>query len=199
VGRTRVLLGRPLGGGPLARIWWVVLIRAAVAIGFGVAALIWPWHTSVALVGLFGAYALLDGSMDLLATARRGGLGRHWWLTLAGATSIAAGAFAFSRPREMALVLVAVLGAWLIVRGIIEVLAGLFADADAGAEGGEDRRDWRMVLSGVMSALFGAGVIAVPRVAALSLFWALGAWAILHGLLMVAFALRLRRLRRLSS
>jgi uncharacterized membrane protein HdeD (DUF308 family) len=50
-------------------------------------------------------------------------------------------------------------------------------------------------MDGLMSALFGVGLIAVPRIGALGLIWALGGWAILHGLLMIPFALKLRRVR----
>jgi uncharacterized membrane protein HdeD (DUF308 family) len=44
-----------------------------------------------------------------------------------------------------------------------------------------------------MSALFGLGLVAAPRAGALGLMWAIGAWAVAPGGLMIPFALSLRR------
>ena len=54
---ARIRLGRPLGDGPLARIWWVVLLRAIVAIAFGLVVIVWRHHAAVAMVTAFGVYA----------------------------------------------------------------------------------------------------------------------------------------------
>lgn len=187
VRRVRLRLGRPMIEGELARIWWIVLLRAIAAVAFGALALVWPTHTARVLVALFGAYALVDGAAGLVMSARGRGLNAHAWLSLMSAVSLTAGVFALSQPRRAALVVVAVMGAWLIARGFSEILG------EASVRAGQ-RRDWVLILNGSMSALFGIGVIAVPRAGGLGLIWALGAWAILHGLMMSNFALRLGRL-----
>jgi uncharacterized membrane protein HdeD (DUF308 family) len=187
--RATFRLGRPILQDGMARMWWAVLIRAGASVLFGLVTLAWPKHTAFALITLFGAYALIDGFIALIISVRREGLPTRWWLALGGATSIAAGLFALARPVLMVLVLIAVMGAWLILRGITEVLGhASFADE----AGRRKRRHWSAYLNGAMSALFGVGLIAAPRIGALALMWAIGTWAVLHGLLMIPFALRLR-------
>jgi uncharacterized membrane protein HdeD (DUF308 family) len=175
-----------------------VLLRAIAAVAFGVLIIAWPRHTALALVGLFGGYALFDGLTALLISARGGRAPTRFWLALAGAASIAAGVFAFARPRLLVLVLIGVIGAWLILRGLAEIITEISLTDEGGAAlaRGEKKRRWSVLLNGGMSAVFGAGLIAVPRAGALGFMWAVGAWAILHGAFMVPFALRLRRAPR---
>lgn len=186
-------LGRPLLRGPLAEIWWVVLIRAVAAVAFGAATLGWPRQTTLVLVALFGVYALFDGAVSLLLSVR-GRDSRRWPMMAVSAVSVAAGAFAFAQPRTLALVLVSFLGAWILLRGMAELFGAASLSRQAPASGRrERRRRWSIVANSVISALFGVGLIVAPKLGALALMWGVGAWAILHGLLMIPFALELRR------
>jgi uncharacterized membrane protein HdeD (DUF308 family) len=132
--------------------------------------------------------------MALGASLQAGPRARRW-LALAGGSSVVAGLFAFSAPSLAALALVRVLGVWLILRGASEWLAGASLCADeAGAVSKRLAREHRYVaFNGAMSMLFGVGLMAAPRVGGLSLVWAIGGWAILHGLLMLRWALHIRR------
>jgi uncharacterized membrane protein HdeD (DUF308 family) len=47
------------------RYWWVVLVWVVLGVLFGVAALVWPGITVLALVLDFGVYSLLDGILDV--------------------------------------------------------------------------------------------------------------------------------------
>ena len=51
--------------GHLARYWWLLVLRGAVAVLFGLVALFWPGATLLALVALFGAYSLTDAAIAL--------------------------------------------------------------------------------------------------------------------------------------
>jgi uncharacterized membrane protein HdeD (DUF308 family) len=55
----------------LSRSWWILAVRGAAAVIFGLLALIWPQITLLALVLVFGAYAFIDGGV-------RPGRGRPW-------------------------------------------------------------------------------------------------------------------------
>ena len=68
----------------LTRTWWIMAVRGAVAVIFGVLALIWPEITLLALVLVFGAYAFVDGLFALVAAFRGRQLagGSRGWLVL---------------------------------------------------------------------------------------------------------------------
>jgi uncharacterized membrane protein HdeD (DUF308 family) len=51
----------------LAENWWLLLLRGVASIMFGVQAFIWPGLTLVALIFLWGAYAIVDGVIALWA------------------------------------------------------------------------------------------------------------------------------------
>lgn len=55
----------------LARNWWLILLRGIAAIVFGVLTFIWPGVSLVTLVLLYGAYALADGVVALVAADRK--------------------------------------------------------------------------------------------------------------------------------
>lgn len=48
--------------------WWLFTVRGVFAVLFGLAALVWPGLTLLALIILWGAYALFDGAMMLYLT-----------------------------------------------------------------------------------------------------------------------------------
>jgi uncharacterized membrane protein HdeD (DUF308 family) len=52
-----------------------------------------------------------------------------------------------------------------------------------------------LILSGVLSVLFGLVLLMQPGVGALALIWVIGGYALVFGVIMVVFALRLRRHR----
>lgn len=184
--RAVLHLGRPLLHDSLARVWWVVLLRAVLAVLLGAFTLVEPRYAAHVLVALFGVYALIDGCTALFLSARAGGLRLRWWMVLEALASIVAGMFALAEPVAAALLMITIMGAWLIVRGLSQVM-GAITTRD------ELRGDWSLAVDGLMSALFGAGLIALPRIGALGLVWALGGWAVIHGVLTVPFALRLCR------
>ena len=53
--------------------------------------------------------------------------------------------------------------------------------------------EWLLIASGVLSVLFGLAVLVRPGAGALALIFVIGAFAIAYGIILVAFAFRLRR------
>ena len=91
----------------LTRHWWVLAVRGGAAVLFGLLALIWPGITVLALVLLFGAYALVDGVLALYTALadRSAAQGRRGWLALEGVAGVLAAIGAFVWPGITALVL----------------------------------------------------------------------------------------------
>jgi uncharacterized membrane protein HdeD (DUF308 family) len=57
----------------LSRYWWALALRGAIAVIFGIGALVWPSLMLTVLVLLFGAYALVDGIFAGIRAAGRPG------------------------------------------------------------------------------------------------------------------------------
>ncbi len=170
----------------LARWWWTFIVRGVVAILFGVLAFAAPGFGLGLLVGLFAAWALIDGVGNLLTGIRTRGQDRSWWLEiLEGVVGVAAGVIALLLPSFAAEILILLIAAWSIVTGIIEiVLAVRLRTAIAGEV-------W-MALAGVASILFGVLIFLFPGVGALSIVWLIGSFAIAFGVFLVMLGWRLR-------
>lgn len=169
----------------LAERWWAVLLRGLFAVVFGVLAIAVPGVTLAVLILMFGAYAVVDGVLNLIG-AVRGGTGRPWWeLALEGVVSLAAGLIAWTLPGVTALMLVLVVGAWAIVTGVLEIVAAVRLRQEITGE-------WLLALGGVASILFGGLLLFYPGLGALTLVLWIGAYAIVFGGILIALAFRLR-------
>ena len=97
----------------MGRHWGWVAWRGVVAILFGLMAIFMPAITLSTLVLVWGAFALADGVLALIAGLRmrdRGGL--LWPLIVVGLAGIAAGVATFLWPGLTALVLLFIIAFW---------------------------------------------------------------------------------------
>jgi uncharacterized membrane protein HdeD (DUF308 family) len=170
----------------LVHKWWAIVLRGVAAIIFGVVAVLWPPSAVAALVLLFGAYALVDGILNLVAATSATRMGRPWgWLAFEGVVSIVTGLLAFLWPGVTALALVFVIAVWSVVTGIIEILAAIWLRRLI-------QREWLLGLSGFLSIAFGVLLFIAPVAGAVAIAIWVGAYAILFGSLLVWLGLRLR-------
>ena len=176
----------------LTRYWWAVVLRGVAAVLFGLLALIWPDITVVVLVVLFGAYALVDGVLALVAAAMGENRGRRGWLILEGVVGVLAGIVAFVWPGVTTLALLYLIAAWALVTGVLEIIAAIQLRR-------EIRNEWLLILSGVCSVLFGILLAVWPATGALALVILIGSFTIVYGVVLVAFGMRLRHLRQERS
>ena len=94
----------------LAKNWWLLLLRGIAAIAFGVLALAWPGLTLLTLILLYGAYALADGVLSIIAAITGSAPAGRWWLAIVGLVGIAVGALTFMLPGMTALILLLTMG-----------------------------------------------------------------------------------------
>lgn len=169
----------------LARNWGAVVLRGVVAIIFGVVAFIVPAVTLGTLVLLWGVYAIVDGVFAIVAALRAAAHHERWMvLALEGLLGIAAGLVAFFAPLLTVVVAVTFMSAWAVVTGALLVVAAFRLH---GGHGG-----WLLGLGGVVSVIWGVLLFLMPITAAIVLTYWLGAYALVFGIAMVAFGVRLR-------
>jgi uncharacterized membrane protein HdeD (DUF308 family) len=111
---------------------------------------------------------------------------RFWWaLVLRGAAAVLFGLIAFFWPGVTLAALVLLFGAYAFIDGISSIVLGI-------REYGERERWWGTLLSGVVGV--GAGIVTLlsPGITALALLTVIAIWAILHGVLDIVAAIRLR-------
>ena len=168
----------------LARHWWVIGLRGLAAILFGVLAFVWPGMTLAVLVLLFGAYALVDGVLTLIA-AFRGGVQHRIVMLVEGVVSVLAGLAAFVWPGLTALVLLYIIAFWAIVTGVLEIVAAIRVRRAISNELG-------LVIGGVLSAVFGLVLLIAPGAGALAVIFLIGAYAVVFGIALLGLAWRLR-------
>ncbi|MBX5450570.1 HdeD family acid-resistance protein [Thermogemmatispora sp.] len=159
--------------------WWILAVRGVAAILFGLAALIWPHLTLLVLIYLFGAYALVDGLVAVAVAVQERNVVGHWWILLIeGLAGILAGLVAFFWPGITALVLLALIAAWAILTGVIEIGAAVSFRRALGLE-------WTLIVGGIVSILLGIVLALSPAAGLLALVWLIGLYAIVFGVLLL--------------
>jgi uncharacterized membrane protein HdeD (DUF308 family) len=170
----------------LAQNWWLLLLRGIAAIIFGVLAFIWPGITLFTLVLLYGAFALVDGVLAIAAAIKGGSPVPRWWLAVVGVAGIAAGVLTFIWPGITALVLLIFIAVWAIVLGVMEIYGAIKLRKEIDNE-------WLLIAGGFLSVLFGILLLVWPGAGALALVWLIGAYAIVFGVIYIAFAFKLKK------
>jgi uncharacterized membrane protein HdeD (DUF308 family) len=169
----------------LRRAWPVLLVRAAFAVALGMVALIWPTITLLALAWAFGIYVIVDGVTQIIDGIRRRDRPRWWVSLLLGLLALAAGVVALIWPNITAVALAVVVGIWLVVTGVIEIIS-------AAQQRRERRRVAWLGLAGLLSVMVGVLALARPVLGAFALAALLGVFAMVYGAVLAALALALR-------
>ncbi|HJT58172.1 MAG TPA: HdeD family acid-resistance protein [Ktedonobacteraceae bacterium] len=160
--------------------WWLMLLRGIVAIILGLIVLFDPGIALLAIIYVFGAYALIDGILSVIvAIAERRYLPRWGWLVVEGVAGIILGIIAFAWPGETALILLYVVAIWAVVTGVMEIAAAFTVGS------------WLLGLTGVLSIVFGIILFVHPGAGLLSILWLLGVYGIVFGIVLIVHAFQL--------
>jgi uncharacterized membrane protein HdeD (DUF308 family) len=170
----------------LGRNWGWIALRGVAAVIFGVLAFAWPGATIFVLVLLWGAYALVEGVLALIAAFRIRDGGRPMWtFVVIGILGVAAGIVAFVWPGITALALLTLIAVWAFFMGIFQIVAAVRLRK-------EIRHEWLLGLSGALSLVFGAVLLARPVEGLVAIVWVVAAYAIVFGILLLVLAFRLK-------
>jgi uncharacterized membrane protein HdeD (DUF308 family) len=166
--------------------WWLVLLRGALTVIFGIIALASPGIALLSLVWVFGIYAILDGIAAVVLGIRSRGE-PHWvWTLVQGVVSVLAGLVALVWPGVTAFALLFVIAFWAILLGIGEI-GGAFAARKRGSNA------WGWTLAaGVLNVVFGVLLLIWPSSGILTLVWLVGIFAVAGGIALIVLAFRVR-------
>jgi len=168
--------------------WGWVALRGVAALIFGILAFVWPAATLLVLALFWGAYVFCDGIFSLVAGFRMRDQGKPMWsLLLIGVLGIAAGLITFFAPGITAVALLVFIAVWAILMGIFQVVTAIRVRKTIDHE-------WLLIVSGVVSILFGLVLLFSPAAGLIALVWVVGGYAVVFGLLQIGVALRLRKL-----
>jgi uncharacterized membrane protein HdeD (DUF308 family) len=169
----------------LAQNWWAIALRGVFAIIFGIIALLMPGAAMLALVLLFAAYLLVDGTFAIIAAVRAARRQERWgWLIFEGLVDLVTGGIAAVWPLITIVAFALLMGAWAIVTGALLLGASYRLNIPHGR--------WLMALAGAISVIWGVLLIIWPLIGALVLTWWMAAYALIFGVAMLVLALRLR-------
>lgn len=186
--------------------WIAQLSRGVLALALGIAITLTLDHSPFFGLLTFGAFAILTGVVLLVATLRGAYAGRMRAAFLAqGVASLAAGIVALVVPGGGVAFLAMLVGAWAVVTGLLEGASGILSRRLVPLA-----RDW--ILTGALTILLGIVAFALPPdfvqafagekgnsgtlTSSVILIGALGAWAIVVGVLQVISAVTVRTDRR---
>lgn len=171
----------------LARTWKLTALRGALAIAFAVVILIWPSIGLSTLIALFGVYALVSGAMTLAGAFRLPlERGQRAWLVVEGLVGIAVGVVVFIWPDLSALGLLYAIAAWAIALGVFEITQAFVLPLSGG-------RALLVALGGILSIAFGVIMFVEPGAGAIALLALIAAFALVTGVMLIAYALELRQ------
>jgi uncharacterized membrane protein HdeD (DUF308 family) len=168
--------------------WWMTAGRGAVAVAFGLAVLFLPDldHRSLALA--LGVFAFVDGLMlAALAVVARDVLDQWWLVLVESCVSFAVAAVALGWMTDSAFSLLALLAAWAVVTGVLEVEAGVRLRRLAAGEPS-------LLVAGGLSLVLGIVLVALSEAELARLTVTIGWFVVAYGGALGIVAFRLRRL-----
>lgn len=184
-------------GGRAQDEWSGLAFRAIIAIIFGIAAIFWPDLTLKTLVYLFGGFILATGLISLV-----GGLVNIYneWNSfvarlitiLLGVIEVGVGVYLLRHPRVSFATLILLIGFILIIRGVIDLVIGLFEARGA-------MHKTVMIVGGLIAGIAGVIILFQPVAGGVAFVWVLGLYALITGSLSLALALDLKNAESLSG
>jgi uncharacterized membrane protein HdeD (DUF308 family) len=170
----------------LTATWKMLLVRGAVAIVLGIVLIAWPDATIVVLVVLWGIWALIDGiGLAAQIFAPGAGTGQKVLFAVLALVAIVAGLLAITRPGLAASAVTWLLGIWLIVRGLFE-LVGAFTSTSTAPR-------WLLVLGALLDLVLGGLFVANPGTSAVAVAVLIGIIAVAWGVVFLVLALLVRK------
>jgi uncharacterized membrane protein HdeD (DUF308 family) len=167
--------------------WWIPMVVGLISLVCGLAALVWPGVTLLALALIAGVnLTVLSAFVVGEAIADDEAQDRTLRIVL-GVLGVIAGLIVMRRPGETLLVLILAIGIWLVIDGVVEILHALVA-------GGPHR--WLLVLGGLIDAGLGVALLAWPKLGLGTVAVLVGLGFVVRGMMLMVGGWRLRGVAR---
>lgn len=166
----------------VARLWWLYLITGILLLVLGFVVLSYD-AKSLAMTSILIGVSFLVTGMGWLVTGLTMDEGKGWVIT-GGILGLVAGLVAFVYPGETLLALALIVGWYLLVAGIVEVVQSFLH---------RDRELWWLgLVTGIVMLGLGAWAVREDDRSVLLLVTIVGVFCVLRGIrdLITAFALR---------
>jgi uncharacterized membrane protein HdeD (DUF308 family) len=175
----------------LGRSWGLVLVLGLVTLALGIVITFRPGGTVRVLAILFGIWLLALGAFWLvLAIAeRRDASGSRFGLAFSGLLAVLIGLLVLHHSFETVAVLGFIIGVFWVIEGLSLLIVGSSQEAEGRRAG--------PLLTGLVFALTGIVCLIYPGLSLTILAVILGIGLIVAGVVQIAFALQVRRLRRI--
>ncbi len=176
-----------MAGTQLTKMRWALGLNGALSVALGVLILVWPSISLFALTIVFGVYALATGLVGLVSAFSGAEEGERSWLIVSSLLGIAIGVMVLVWPGISALALLYVIGAYAVALGILAIVGAFWLPIDGGDTA-------LMIVSGLVSILFGIVIFAKPGAGALVVLALIAAFALVTGITEVIAAIGGKRL-----
>jgi uncharacterized membrane protein HdeD (DUF308 family) len=158
----------------VTKMRWALGLHGLASVAVGVMILAWPGIGVYSLTIVFGAYTLATGIVEFGTAFTSQGKDERGWLILRGLLGIAVGVLVFAWPGISALALLYVIGAYAVMLGILGLAASFRLPLDG-------RVSASMILTGLVSIVFGIVIFAKPGAGALAVLGLIAAFALVTG------------------
>ena len=174
-------------GTQLTKYRWALGINGLFAVASGVIILVWPGISLFALTILFGAWTAANGVVGLAAALSGAVQVDRGWHALSSLLSFALGIAVLVWPSISALALLYVIGGYAVALGVFAVIGAFRLPLDGGDTA-------LMVLSGLVSILFGIVIFSKPGAGALVTLALIAAFALVTGITELVVAIGGKRI-----
>ena len=169
----------------LTAAWKLLLLRGVIGIVLGIILVAWPEATIVVLMVLVGVWALIDGiGLAAQVFAKGAGTGQRVLFGVMALVALVVAMVAIFTPDKAASVITWLVGIWLLVRGLFE-LVGAFSSTVATPR-------WLLVLGALLDLVLGWLFVTHPGQSAKGIAVVIGILAIAWGVVFVVLALAAR-------
>ena len=168
----------------IARNWWMFALLGLICVATGIAAIVWPDITLLALGIIFGIYLLIAAIIEII-DALFGPPGGRAISAILGIVALIAGVICIRRPGESLLAIVIVVGVYLIAEGVIRVVRAFEV---------HEGRGWIIGL-GLLDAVVGIVILAWPKIGLVTLAVLFALTMLVRGIFAIVVGVKLRGLR----